>query len=165
MGFKEVALIVGVGGAIFFPIIYSPKGVVVEGAVPQEHIILKEGRFGLYNGKLEKRGSFERLILHQDGSYWGYNFWIEEVKKGYRGVGVRGILKGDDFNITGFTVYSPDYNLTSNWGHYSLKGKWLEGGKFIVTGKAFIGKGKSFKVWEDHRVVATAVDYKFFFEK
>ncbi len=158
---KIVLFILILAGIMIYPVIelnnYKPqKEVKNVSFIPT---VLKNGKYFIYKGVLEKEGSFEELKVFSKKRLEAYDFTLKNVLKQTVLTSERVDYK--DPLLRGKTVnyMTKDYNLSTDFAVYNNKTEILNGGKFKVFGNSFRGFGQKFKVDKNDNVYADNIKY------
>ena len=121
-------------------------------------IEIKKGDYFIYNGVLEKNGTFA-VLEKFPSKYVAYNLVVDDlIKKAFYKAEKTVFLKN---KIIGFDVFYRDntIKLTSNKAIYDKTTKELKGGKFKLFNKDIRGYGSSFIIDKNRNIFAKDVTY------
>ena len=163
---KVLLFFVLIFGIMFYPLItdnyktIKPNGSGTE--LPDVEV--KDGKFFIYNGILEKKGDFKILNIYKK-DYIAFKLNVYDLLKFEIYKSSKTVFKGDI--ITGYNVRykNKDMELNTKIAHYDKNTKIINGGKFELYSKDFRGYGENFEVDNKKDLYAQKITYYLKVEK
>ena len=148
-------------GIIVFPIIeitiHKEKKIYeVKSYIP---IIIKKGKYFLYNTKLEKEGNFSVLKVYNKKTLEADDFLLKDLAND--SVLISKTIKYTSPFLKGEKVkyLTKNYKIYTKFAIYNNKTKIVIGGEFNIYGESYKGFGENFIVDKENNVYAENIKY------
>ena len=140
----------------FFINDYKKKIVVVNSVLPNVSFV--NGNFKIYNGIIEKKGSFSKLDVFNYGYVADNLFAQDMIKKEIyqvkKAVFKNRVIKGYDLSYK-----NKDLELHTKSAVYDKETKILDGGEFVLNTENIRGYGKAFEIDNNKNLYAQKITY------
>ncbi|AZV46896.1 hypothetical protein C3L23_06310 [Nautilia sp. PV-1] len=163
---KAVSFAVLVFGIMLYPLLMGEYKTThtVKASAKLPDVEFNKGKFYIYNGELQKEGSFKKLDMYKK-NYIAYDLNVKDLVKLEDYKADKTVFEDD--LVTGYNVWykNKDIELITNLAYYNKITKLLSGGKVKLYSKDFRGYGKSFKMDDKKNLYAKNIIYYLKVEK